>query len=685
MTYLSPPQYQPVVTETGQGTLGPAAEAAVGLMGIAKGQIDQGRVDRTTAQMEGVLDGALAVDEDVQEITLDYEKAPEGISALDQNLYSKLNKLQRMQKQGDSSLRALAEIEMKRVLAEAKVKYPSLADKLESQYVGITRYSPKYHELAMLDELNKAEQANITEQRKRIAEIAYKDPDEGGLGIPRNIDMNSYTFARLYNEAAAKRARIDRVKLDLEYTVATRNAKGEDWARTIQDRLTGSASVYNDLNPIFVSASKASTAQQKLAAGQPLTPEESSRLAMWQGGGQQAALGQILSTIAELQEVRARIPFDQRDTPDIKLAIQMVDDHVSVLQTQAKALTEGFTTDFAAAQKLQTDMWTHAFLQDNPALHDVNRLAAVLKPTFEMMQTPGLFDKYVQFNFGSHVTKTVDDAMKKFGIVSVYTSDPRADGLRMAASDPGVITPAGYPPETDPVKRDANAVRALGNTMRMIPGLAEQAQAAGVEVAPAALATMFNTAHAQFLSMYNGPNAYVPQAIDEFGKSLGNPYLVDAVASARRNPNARPDDLDAIVNLGFRAKEYIANMPMDRQDQIVDDFNKSFYGIPFSQFASLDVSKLKDQGTIRFTIDEAKLKKHLDAYYNRTASGAGMSPAEMSRVMANINSHSRQLSDRISGDIRLMANTQFFINTQYERPLYTEAATNNGYLALLRK
>lgn len=103
-------------------------------------------------------------------------------------------------REGSSSQRQLAELELKRLLNKHQATNPELARELQAEYGRVVQGSAELDEIGLVDAIN-VENAELAKaEYKRMTELAYGRVEEGGLGINPRHAPNTAEFAKQFTE-----------------------------------------------------------------------------------------------------------------------------------------------------------------------------------------------------------------------------------------------------------------------------------------------------------------------------------------------------------------------------------------------------------------------------------------------------------------------------------------------------
>ena len=103
-------------------------------------------------------------------------------------------------REGSSSQRSLAELELKRLLNKHQASEPGLARELQAQYGQILQGSAELDEIGLVDAINKQNAELAQAEYKRMTDLAYARVEEGGLGINPAVSPQSAEFAKQFTE-----------------------------------------------------------------------------------------------------------------------------------------------------------------------------------------------------------------------------------------------------------------------------------------------------------------------------------------------------------------------------------------------------------------------------------------------------------------------------------------------------
>lgn len=115
-------------------------------------------------------------------------------------LSNKLDRLNAVIEQGKKSQQDWAQMQVKRVLAEAQAKYPWIADQLQSRAGSVMAGSERLQQLGLDDAARSAAAQAAQSEFDEIVDRARTPWENGGLGIPSHIDPRTPYFARLYDD-----------------------------------------------------------------------------------------------------------------------------------------------------------------------------------------------------------------------------------------------------------------------------------------------------------------------------------------------------------------------------------------------------------------------------------------------------------------------------------------------------
>ena len=198
MAELGPIQY----TNVNQGTrvVDRSLESRAVAQGldIVKKTVDEGIKAKVTGDM---LD---AIDETSSEVKV-YEPAEFTPGSREAYLSSKLDRLNSVIEQGDVSRQTWAQMQVDRVLAEAQTKYPWMFDELQSRAGAVKAGSARLKQLG-IDDAARSDAAKMAqEEYDTIVDHGRLDWENGGLGIPDEIDPRSEYWIQMYDKRQALR------------------------------------------------------------------------------------------------------------------------------------------------------------------------------------------------------------------------------------------------------------------------------------------------------------------------------------------------------------------------------------------------------------------------------------------------------------------------------------------------
>jgi len=144
---------------------------------------------------------------------------------------------------GDSSQRALAELELKRLLGNAQAEHPKLARHLQQEFGQLITSSSKLDEIGLIDSINKANAKQAEAEFRDMVDFA-RDP-ENGLGMNPSIDPMSAQFAQEFSMRSRMRDTINLNKLKVQYAASATDMDMRTKSQYYNEALQGFGNVVN--------------------------------------------------------------------------------------------------------------------------------------------------------------------------------------------------------------------------------------------------------------------------------------------------------------------------------------------------------------------------------------------------------------------------------------------------------
>lgn len=164
-------------------------------LGAAKKVIDDTIIGGVTDDMNEALEDQAAASASLANELPPEMQFPEG--STEAYLENRVERLQAVIAQGQSSARTSAQMQIQGILADAKVNYPWLYDKLQARASSVMAGSQEMTQLGIDDSLRTSAAQTAQDQYDALVKDARAEFPKG-LGIPESIPINSPEFKELY-------------------------------------------------------------------------------------------------------------------------------------------------------------------------------------------------------------------------------------------------------------------------------------------------------------------------------------------------------------------------------------------------------------------------------------------------------------------------------------------------------
>ena len=688
MPYMQPPDYRPIVTETGTSEKSPLIDSLVGVSEIFKNSLVERKVENFRGSLDAVLDEAsqVAGEDALEEVEIDFSKEERvydnglGVDPTAQFFHDKMRKISKMRAKGNSSTQALADLQMKQVLAEAKVKNPRLYDELESEYVRTVRYDPRYEALGLLDEMNKEQSLSMDKQMQAYIDHGYKRVQDGGLGIPRTIPSDSLAFHDLYVQNQRMRAQEQSNTLWLQANLANNERSAYEKYAVLHDTLVGEYSVFNEeWSEIMRDAARANTAARNIASNKA-SQEDLEIMGQWDGGVRAEAEARLMSQIQQNESIKARISPNDRNTDAGKAMIQLLDDKTAELKASIESFKALGKTTLPEAATISAALVKEDAFRMSPDLRKLSVVAPIVADLLPLMETMGASDAIVKQRIGVGFAHSIDRIVTDLALSQVILKNGDvATGSNLDSG--GTINLRGMaeavaagksvyerPDQPRPRNQDERTAGVLMNLSGTYSGTILHPN-----VTPELAMYALQGTAPHILALSKDPNAYHEDTINTILPLIADKNFIDT-AYKIRNDLATSEAQQTLTQYGDILNDWAYKLP-DRRDAMNKEWSKI---LPF--VSDINYYDVKSGNVPRITINRSAIEANLKRQ--------GIPDTLLQR---NTDQQARSMQQRADDfakqwmrDVRFVAHLQYLRNPDAEEALYSMTANDIGYYSILR-
>lgn len=328
------------------------ARALAGGLSVAKKVIDEGVKAKVTGDMQDAINEVMQ-DSTTQPPMDALELTPGSREAY---LSNRLDRLTAVIEQGKTSQRTLAEMQVKQVLSEAQTKFPWLFEELQARAGAILSGSAQMEQLGLDDAARKQAATAAGKEYQDIVDHARTSWEDGGLGIPPEIDPKSPYFQRLYNDLQHLRNQAEeQTRLTgMAIVNATADMTNRDAYLTIMDSMEGRYSLINSRYEKIKQKHGFYRVMEEVAKGDA---GDLDFLEEWKAINARAMKDDILVERAAIQTLwREKISAIQEGTELGKLLKQRYEDVIAEFDIMLSAVDDMQDNLPSATQQIETAM-----------------------------------------------------------------------------------------------------------------------------------------------------------------------------------------------------------------------------------------------------------------------------------------------------------------------------------------
>lgn len=553
-------------------------------------------------------------------------------------LRTRVTKLVRQRDQGNSSQKALAQMQIKQTIADASVKYPWLREELLQRAGQLSQISIELDRLGLYDAALEAQAQQASSQLEQMRDHALKDWDEGGLGIDPSIPIDSPEWARQYTDRQQLRAADTTRQMMLSVRELDATNLLETAGSMFQGRLSGARSAIEGIyqrNGLYAAVDAAMRGEQ----GDPEV------LRQFKQVGAQLV-------VADLQQlnIQATATYENlvapkyRGTEDGKIFKAMLDDFITQ-NNKTIQLTQDMANGVpGAAAHLDSlravrsaNMYrnnTEPFKNYEAWLSDPGRATMLEVASGDISASGEVFRQQV----ASTATKMLSNYNPT--IVGPNASPAEQAAMSYITSGQNAIGKGATPGEVieilEKTQRDSDTPFYVpggssrqdqigaATTIELHSELWRKAKEVDSQASPYKAATFATGITYGLLGLSKETNR--PSDLDEFELS-----------------NLASDDLTELVEvmgdgeytgqrraLGMAMKDYYTSTnPDERRKLTLKEYNDTKIGAtPLSSIALIDVRKMSDEGIISYKEDKTALAREVDARLQQARVEHGLSMAD---------------------------------------------------------
>jgi hypothetical protein len=634
--------------------------------------ITEGRVAKGREALESVVD-EVELTRQGQAVQL---PDPTGVDAIDE-LRDTMAKQRFAMEQGDTTLQANAQLLLKQKLARLKQQYPSQAARLEAEYGSVIRTDPEFDALGQFDAERKAGAAQAARDYEDILNDAWEN-----LGMSPGIHRpGSKVFAEeyLYRTRLQQEATVNGLMQGARSAVAQQTAqeKMEDWRKVV----VGQRNVVDGM--IHNASAGIRQLSQFLETGRADSIDFAQD---WELFGKNESIKDLRN--AQVQITRSfedGVSIDERMTAEFQEIEEMLAQTNEFLERGIAAIEND---DVTALKMWETEQTVRqATLRgQNPELDQFLLFLETAKPMYQpgVMETFNGEDSITRNNLGVQALKSIDaymsrtflnggqgmnfSTMSPLGIRSVLRSNLARQGA-----------PHGFPTQNnDQQSQTQAAVDDYEYQVDMLGTITDHS-------VPATVQTSLNAINATLDSYLDAEFEGVD---DSFVTTYSSPNYKKGVDFARTDPrNHSQQQAAGDISMDRWQKEGGNSARIGAlQNQAMTTIHG---GNPARVFLKADLSKLEEDGTVTYVIDEDAMSKvTFPAQLSAQArADLGVDPSKISggttRARADLREIIRELNRQVTANVR----TQAMI-WQQQNPAqdvdYGDIFTSNGYEQVAR-
>ena len=246
---------------------------------------------------------------------------------------NKMSVLRASSLQGSTSQRALAELQIRRLLNQMESRYPRLRDELRTEFGALLRTDSALDELGFKDVSNAAFNKQQAIEYQDMLDIAHDE-----LGIDLQLDPSSAEFAKQFLALSQDRQGILSNELFIKASQAKADRSGRMLAGEWQSAVSGrTATIYEGIETVIAQANEIARKIAR-APNNPNTLREVEEYYAPDGLRDQAVL-EVQAQIVQLELDYANVPIRLQGTESYDLVTKMKEGSVAHLQTLLDALS----------------------------------------------------------------------------------------------------------------------------------------------------------------------------------------------------------------------------------------------------------------------------------------------------------------------------------------------------------
>jgi len=499
--------------------------------------------------------------------------------------------------QGNSSQRALAELEIKRELNKMTSRFPSLRSELNQEYSQFARTDAGLDELGMRDIGLQAGAADAAKDRARIEKFAYAAAPEG-LGILPSIASEGAVFAIEFLEKSKEYQAIQFNALYSASDSARNNidarAQRANWQRTL---VGATSAIHTSIEGVIGQARAVSAARRNIGFG-----GNRDLINDWEVGGKEDAFSAIEGQIVALEAGFSLIPVGQRLTDEYKEIEKMKNDAVTHLTRFMTAID----SEAPAAMEvwdIEMQLRRAALREANPDMDNMLTFIETNRLLVENWETLGGEDINLQDELGVLIQNAVGPYIKRAWLNGGQDTTSDSDTVRQRTNH----LMRNFQENNRPYGSADTSDEALliGATTSMDQHRVNFGQVSKHSTA-SGMARHFNNMATDLMVMEIATkNIQDKQVARTMKRTLASDTIQEAIELARKDP-ATHIALMAAGNAAFEVYN-TADGVDHHMKELVDKYRASFGGEPLSNLLVPEFARI-GEGVISFSVDTSLIE-----------------------------------------------------------------------------
>lgn len=603
---------QTAATRSGTGGEEEIAYAGQALAGAAEA-IAAGMRDKKLRGFRDELGelGTTATEAVVPEGTMAAETVPD-FSAAEQTTFENFRKLVQKADSTSGATRTRIINEGKAQLAQVLSTTSSsrMRSALINEFNQWVSVNPALAQLGMQDQQDSIEIDLAEKQLKDMFDKSYNDVEDGGYGIPRNVEFGGAEWTRMFSSRQAEDAKMQTQLLALEQATIQARTDAQAAIPVINETLRESNNAVTMVtNQYTATVSKVGAAQNRRATGK--TEEgDAELLAQWEATGEQQVITDLLVQQAELDQLRVSIQGAPTIDEPAKAALARIDAQEAYIQrwiTVAENIAE--RPDLLKLAEYEQQVRKDNFRILHPEVDEMMFVVEQVAPLLEM-ETLGLEKTRVVDQLGRFFTMKFQEVLAKNEVFGNLWETHRGSVASMIRESDYLISNAAEPygegTAGEPTERAEKAFGFMMNSVVQRPNF-DQFIADKDLTLPRDFFNAYFAEAAHIRQMTYGRN-FQPQSTEQLEELYSSDHIINQTIEARSR-ELTPGESNSIVTLGEALSDF--NISQDAVDQKADInnrklqaanvLNQSFGAVALRDVIEWDFSEL-DQGNISITL-----------------------------------------------------------------------------------